>query len=160
MTKFTTAALGVLLALGIPGASAHAKPKVSTSTQYYTLTGKTVPELRAELKKKGPRGYWAYTEWYVRWSGSCALSVDIKYTLPKHKSPGALDPRTRASLDSMIAALTRHEQGHGAFAINAASEIEKTRCADGDAVLAKYLKAEKAYDKKTDHGKREGVVLK
>ena len=60
----------------------------------------------------------------------------------------------------MLDALTRHEYGHGAFAIRAAQDIEKDRCRNGKAILNKHIAAEKAYDANTKHGMRDGVVLK
>lgn len=157
-TKFIVAA-SVAATIAVSGLPATAKPKVTRKNVYYTLTETTIDGLRKELAHKGPKGYWGYTDWYVRWTGSCKLTVDITYTLPRHRDPGKLDPKTRASLMSMIDALTRHEHGHGAYGIQAATAIEQDGCRNGDAILRKYIAAEKAYDKKTNHGIREGVVL-
>ena len=70
-----------------------------------------------------------------------------------------MDPALRKRWNAMLAALKRHEENHGKNGILAAQEIEKTKCANGDAVIKKWNKADTAYDKRTKHGKTEGVVL-
>ena len=150
----------VFLCLLMTTPAVVAKPKVSTKTKTYIVDATTLAGLRKQLNQKGPHGHWAYTEWYVRWTGSCKLSVEITYTLPKHKNPGKLDPDVRKRWKAMVRALTKHEHNHGDHGIRAAREIEKAKCANGDAIIKKWNGQDKAYDLRTNHGKTEGVVLR
>ena len=153
-------AMVAIMTLPVMAESVDAKPKVTVSNKTFTVDATTIDGLLTQLHQKGPKGYWAYTDWYVKWTGSCETSVAITYTLPKHKNVDKLDPTVRKKWLGMIDALTKHEQKHGQNAINAAQEIEKTKCANGNAVIKKWNKADIDLDKRTDHGKKEGVVLK
>ena len=135
--------------------SAWADASVSEKIKYYSVSGKTVDAIKANMKKKGPKGYWAYTEWYVKWTGSCKVSVSVTYTMPKLKSGAPADVKSK--FDKMYKKLLKHEKNHGNNGISAAKEIAKKKCNGGDAILAKYNKKDIAYDKKTDHGYSEGV---
>jgi predicted secreted Zn-dependent protease len=159
-TDIIKLALAAVLTLPATAVTVDAKPKVAVTTKTFTVDATTVDGLLKQLKQKGPKGYWAYTDWYVKWTGSCQTSVDITYTLPKHKNADKLDPVVRKKWLAMVDALTKHEHKHGQNAINAAQEIEKTKCANGNAVIQKWNKADIDLDKRTDHGKKEGVVLK
>ncbi|MEO1139867.1 MAG: DUF922 domain-containing protein [Pseudomonadota bacterium] len=137
-----------------------AKPRVKVSEKQYSIDATTLEGIRKQMKQRGPKGHWAYTDWYVRWTGSCELSVEITYTMPRHKNESRLDPALRKKWKSMVAALKAHEKNHGKHGINAAREIEKNGCADGDAIIRKWANQDKVYDKKTRHGATEGVVFK
>ena len=142
------------------GASAGAaKPKVSVKNKTYTVDATSVQGLKQQMKQRGPNGYWAYTDWYVRWTGSCKLSVEITYTMPKHKNEDKMDAATRKRWKAMVSALKAHEEKHGAHGVQAAREIEQTRCANGDAVIKKWSKQDEVLDKRPRHGATEGVVL-
>lgn len=139
---------------------AEAKPKVTVVNKTYTVNATSAQDLIREMDARGPNGFWAYTDWYVKWTGSCDLSVSITYTMPKHKNEAKLDPELRKNWQSFVTALRKHEELHGAHGVQAAQEIEKTKCANGDAVIKKWAKQDKVLDKRTDHGKKDGVVLK
>jgi predicted secreted Zn-dependent protease len=134
---------------------AMAAPKVSESIKHYSIKGKTADEIKANMKKKGPKGHWGYTEWYVKWSGSCKVDVSVKYIMPKLTSKAPAD--VKKSFDKMYAKLLKHEKNHGQSGILAGKEIEAKKCKNGDAILKKYNKRDKADDKKTKHGFTEGV---
>jgi predicted secreted Zn-dependent protease/pimeloyl-ACP methyl ester carboxylesterase len=143
--------------------AAMAKPRVSVKTKYFSVTGTTANELRAQMVSKGPNpGEFssAYTKWYVRWTGSCRTSVTITYTYPKWEN------RTQASVslqkiwDRYVANLRTHEKGHGQHGINAAAEIERSRCkGNPKAIINKWAQEDRAYDIQTAHGKTQGVSL-
>jgi predicted secreted Zn-dependent protease len=156
--------IGVLalgLALGFGGLStAHAKPKVTETIKTYAVSATSVAGLVQEMNEKGPKGFWAFTEWYVRWTGDCKLSVTVDITLPKHKNPAKMPAEVRTKFDAMLAALTEHERQHGRHGIAAAQEIEAAGCAGGDAILKKYNAIDVKFDKTTDHGRKKGVVLR
>ncbi|MBZ0130356.1 MAG: DUF922 domain-containing Zn-dependent protease [Rhodobacteraceae bacterium] len=157
--SLTRLVIGATLAFSVGASAVFAKPKVQVIDKTFTVDATTVPGLIKQLEQKGPKGFWAYTDWYVSWTGSCATSVKITYTLPRHKNVNALDAAVRKKWLAMIKALEAHEHKHGQNAINAAEEIEKTKCANGNDVLKKWNKADVDLDKRTRHGKTEGVVL-
>lgn len=148
------------LAIGLGVSPAAAKPKVSVVNKTYAVSGTTAKELRDEMNRKGPDGFWAYTRWDIRWTGSCRVTVKVTYTLPKHRKPSAMPANVRKSWQSMRAALVAHEKLHGAHGVSAAKEIAAAGCKDGNAIIKKYNKADQALDRRTKHGKTQGVVLK
>jgi predicted secreted Zn-dependent protease len=77
--------------------------------------------------------------------------------MPKLTSKAPAD--VKKSFDQMYAELLKHEKNHGQSGILAGKEIEAKKCQNGDAILKKYNKRDKAYDKKTKHGFTEGVKL-
>jgi len=139
---------------------ADARPVVKTVWKYYPITGRTSRQLINQMRRKGPQGYWAFARWYVRWSGTCRTSVRITYTFPrwvdKNRAPASL----RKAWDRMIRNLKRHERGHGQHGINAAREIEKSRCRfDPKRITRKWAAQDKIYDRRTRHGITQGVRL-
>ncbi len=137
-----------------------AKPKISVKTKYYAITGDTSAELKRQMNRKGPRGNWARADWYVRWSGSCRLSLEIRYVYPKWKNKSQAPAALRKKWDRMMKALQKHEKQHGQHGINAAREIESSKCAsDPKEIVRKWANQDRKYDRRTNHGLKEGVVL-
>lgn len=158
---FNIGVLALGVALGFGGLStAHAKPKVTETIKTYTVSATSLEGLAQEMDQKGPKGYWAYTGWYVKWTGDCKLSVTVDITLPKHKNPAKMPADVREKFDTMLVALTEHERQHGRHGIAAAEEIERAGCAGGDAIIKKYNAIDIKFDKTTDHGRKQGVVLR
>jgi predicted secreted Zn-dependent protease len=149
-----------VLCLSVGATAADAKPKIKVVNKTYSVNATTAQDLIQQMDARGPKGFWAYTDWYVKWTGGCDLSVSITYTMPKHKNEAKLDPELRKSWQSFVTALRKHEELHGAHGIQAAQEIEKSKCADGDSVIRKWSEQDKVLDQRTDHGKKDGVVLK
>ena len=150
--------LFLVLALCISG-PASAKPTVKIKQTTYRIHGTTAKQILAQMKQHGPNGYWAYTDWYVRWTGSCRVSVEIDYKVPKHTNEAALPANLRARWKAMVAALVKHEHEHGQHGINAANEIAAAGCLNGDAIIKKWANEDTRLDKRTRHGKKEGVVF-
>lgn len=140
--------------------AAEAKPKVTVVERVYTVDATTAQGLREQMKQRGPDGFWAYTDWYVRWTGSCKTTVDIRYILPQHANEAALDPVLRQKWRAMLSALRAHEARHGEHGVKAAQEIEQARCRRGDAIIRKWNDQDSLLDSRTDHGLRDGVVLR
>ena len=136
---------------------ASAKPKVKENWSYYEVRGNSIGQLQSQLKSKGPKGFWAYTSWYVRWSGACAVSVEIRYTMPKLIKNDAMPASVLSIWNKMYAALEKHERNHGQHGINAAREIERNGCRNGKAIIRKWAEQDRIYDRKTQHGKTEGI---
>lgn len=142
------------------GAVDAAQPKTKVVEKFYTVTGKTGRELKAQMKRNGPKGYWAYTEWYVEWTADCKVSIAITYTMPKLANRAQVPQPVRDRWDKMVVALKKHEEGHGKNGKSAAAEIAAAKCAGTGNILKKWNRADVQYDAKTDHGFTEGVVLK
>lgn len=147
------------LALGLSIAPVFAAPKVSETTRTYGVSATSVRGLLNEMNARGPRGYWAYTSWNVRWSGSCAVEVKVTYTLPKHTNPRAMPADLQREWARMLKALTAHERLHGAHGIKAGREIDQARCRNPQAIIRKYNRADLRLDRETRHGRTQGVTL-
>ena len=147
------------VAFSIPS-TGIAKPKVKVATEYYEIEGTTRDALRTQMKEKGPNGYFGWTSWYVRWTGSCQVSVEVNYIMPKLKSSDEISDKLKESFDTFYAALLAHEERHGSHGISAAEEIEASRCKDGNAIIEKWVAEDVKFDKETFHGQTEGVILR
>ncbi|MCP5095503.1 MAG: DUF922 domain-containing Zn-dependent protease [Chloroflexi bacterium] len=112
------------------------------------------------MKRKGPKGYWAYAKWNIRWSGTCRVTLKINYTMPRWKNKNNAPKRLQKSWNKMIINLKRHEEGHGLHGINAANAIVKAKCNGSNRIITKWAKQDKVFDKKTGHGRKQGVVLR
>ncbi|MEM1274835.1 MAG: DUF922 domain-containing protein [Pseudomonadota bacterium] len=148
-----------LLILACSTISAFANPTVQTRWVNYAVTGTTVDTILQQMRDNGPNGSWAYTRWYVRWTASCEVALEINYTMPKHTRRGAMPANIRAEWDKMIAALMAHEEQHGAHGRNAARELVQKRCRNGNAIVQKWAEQDRIYDRVTDHGRTEGVTF-
>jgi len=139
---------------------ALAKPTISTEKIFYEITGSTSSELKAQMKKKGPRGFWARAEWYVRWTDRCKVSVELTYTYPQWTNRKSASKKLQESWDYMMAALREHEEVHGQHGINAAEEIEASKCKGNPRIITnKWAQRDRDFDRETRHGTLEGVVL-
>mgnify|MGYP001792138813 FL=1 len=155
-TRFVVVALLILVCSTI---SAFANPTVQTRWINYAVTGTTVDTILNQMRDNGPNGFWAYTRWYVRWTASCQVSLEINYTIPKHTRRGAMPAQTRIAWDRMIAALRAHEEQHGVHGMNAARELVQKRCRNGNAIVQKWAEQDRIFDRVTGHGRTEGVTF-
>jgi predicted secreted Zn-dependent protease len=129
----------------------------------------------------------ARTDWQVSWnyywretSRECKLtrintSLEVSYTLPQLTTLAQLEEPLKSRWNTYYEALLKHEQGHQNFGIQSAREIETTLNAlgsrkdcetlqkdansAGHRILKKYAALEKTYDKKTNHGMKNGAVF-
>jgi len=147
------------LVAGFVWTPALAAPQITETTKTYNVSETTARGLRSEMRNKGPKGFWGYTRWDIRWTPGCRVSARIVYTLPQHSNPEALPDRTRRAFDRMVANLAAHERLHGQNGINAAHEISRANCKGGAAIIRKYNRADKELDRRTNHGARDGVTL-
>ena len=60
----------------------------------------------------------------------------------------------------MFANLKKHEEGHGKYAVDAAKEIVKKKCKGAKRTISQMHRQNRAYDRRTDHGRKQGVILK
>ena len=133
------------------------------------------------------RRYWARTTWHVRWrftyrerGFSCVIetvsvSLKINYTYPRWKDESGADETSRKAWARMMSALERHERQHAQHGRDAALEIERgigalkaqRSCALlereanalGHRIVEQYVARDAEFDRRTDHGRNEGVHL-
>ena len=121
-------------------------------------------------------------KWNYRWIESKSLcrltqlnvSIKIEYLLPRLEDPERLDDTLRDRWDTYYQKLLEHEKQHKDYGVMAARELEQNllslkqmSCSrlenelarEADRVLDKYDRLEKEYDRKTNHGVNQGVVL-
>jgi predicted secreted Zn-dependent protease len=136
---------------------------------------------------KGGRRFHASTNWNVEWgyrwieSGwRCQFStpditLKVSMLLPKLSNISDYPNSIQQQWGQYYNALLDHEEQHVDFALRAASELEaelnelvgwhpcdrlEQRVAEqAENVLDKYLKQEQEFDRISDHGARDGVVL-
>lgn len=129
----------------------------------------------------------AYTDWQIRWSytpressgrhlvASARVEVVVTRTLPCWRAPAAADRSLVSTWNVLVAAITRHEQGHvdiavsGARSLHAAivgvsqsavrEDLERKVAAVAEVALATVRAADLDYDVATQHGARQGVCL-
>ncbi|KIN65776.1 hypothetical protein Z945_823 [Sulfitobacter noctilucae] len=152
-------AVALVLVSWFCGTAALAAPKVTEILKTYAVDATTASALKQQMRARGPKGFWAYTRWDIRWSSACEVRVKVSYTMPKHKNPDAMSPSLRREFDAMVASLMAHERQHGQHGINAAKEIDRANCNGGMKIIRKYNRMDKEYDRRTRHGFTEGVLL-
>ena len=142
--------------LWLSGGGAWAQNSVRWSTNYYSITGATLPELRQSIRQNRP---WkekfehdAMTDWRVNWQFSVAPSANgcrcssfgtqttIVVSMPRWIAPTNAPDTVRQIWTQYVAALGRHEAGHAAFAFAAAAEMHKRVKAAGDGADCDGLK--------------------
>lgn len=163
------------------------EPKIGVQTRYYPVHGTQLQELYDSMQRNGPGGrFLAQTEWNIMWNyrwlesaGQCRLNgtsveVEISMLMPQAQQARQFTPELKQSWDRFYDALLRHEHHHRDYGIMAARELEQSLsrqparpCSgfDNDLsrlardIIERYERLEKAYDRLTDHGINEGVVL-
>src|SRR6266481_410974 len=121
--------------------AAMAEDTMTVTTNYYTVEGTSVRELRAALDQsrslKGRSPSDARTAWDIRWSfqtisseTECRLrSVEIRttitITLPRWVPSSNAAPDLQQRWQNYLKALLKHEDGHRVLAQLAAAEVGK-----------------------------------
>jgi len=141
-------------------APAAAEITVREAVVYYDVDAVTLSDLRAQMKTRGPRGYWGYARWNVKADRDCDVTLRVTYTLPRHVAPDGMADLDRAKWEAMIAVLEQHERNHGAHGLAAAKEVKAANCVGTWRIIRKWAEQDRIYDRQTDHGRKEGVVLK
>lgn len=137
-------------------AASKAQGSVRWTTNFYSVTGTTIPELRQSIREKRPwkerSPHDATTEWRLNWqytvtptASGCRCSsfttqTAITITMPRWAAPTNAPETTRTIWREYITALGRHEVGHGAIAVAAAAELDKRVQALGEAAECDELK--------------------
>ena len=111
-----------------------------TTILYYDVHGRTFAELRADMRRLGPKidgsSYVGETRSPMRWSwrtesvggASCSIRevtvlVNAQITLPRWTVPPDTEPGLATEWKRFLAALETHESGHKDISAKAASEI-------------------------------------
>jgi predicted secreted Zn-dependent protease len=132
--------LVALLALLLP-VVAKAQNPVRWTTNYYAVTGATLPEIRRSMRQNRP---WkekfnldGMTEWKVTWQfgvmptpGGCRCSsfviqTSIAVTMPRWFMPTNTPDTVKQIWKKYALALAQHEAGHAAIALAAAADLRK-----------------------------------
>lgn len=120
---------------------AEAQHPIRWTTNYYTVTGATLPEIRQSMRQSRP---WkekfdldGMTEWRVTWqfnvtptAGGCRCSsfgtqTTITITLPRWIAPTNASDTIKQIWQKYATALGQHEGGHAAIALAAAADVRK-----------------------------------
>ncbi|MBK8283718.1 MAG: DUF922 domain-containing protein [Ahniella sp.] len=177
----------LLLVLTLAAGPLAAEVIENVDYEYYDVEHERGEPLRSTITAASPieDGFHGYTKWYVRWrfnwqydsDGTCwittvKVNLDATITLPELYTD---DHRAQARFDEYIEALQGHEEGHLANGRQAADEVESElgdmeaydSCGELEAaantlakqVVARGNRRDKAYDKRTGHGRTEGAYL-
>ena len=118
----------LLMLGGFVAADAGAQDSLQLRTNYYTVTGATVPEIRRSLDQGRPRSatgpHDGLTTWNITWQNSIrqrggvsrlsafTTRTTIDITLPRWQAPTNAAPEVAKAWQDYWAALQTHEQGH------------------------------------------------
>ena len=160
-----------------------------TTVLYYDVHGRTLAELRADMRRLGPKvadsSFVGETRSPMRWSwrtessnGTCSIrdvtvSVNAQITLPRWTPPADTEPGLAPEWNRFIAALETHEAGHKDISAKAGSEIVtrlrglsglcsqlNTRANDvARTIVDKASDDQKRYDATTRHGLTQGTAF-
>ena len=159
-------------------------------TNYYAVTGATVQEIRSDIARKRPwkQEVDGFTAWKIDWfystlatDSECRLQsfevkTDVTITVPRWTPPADVDPDTKRSWTNYFTGLLAHEDGHKRIALAAAKEVRNrlqrlNSAASCDVLEARvkheatqaveeFKRREKTYDERTEHGRKEGAILR
>jgi len=131
--------------------------------------------------------YAGKTRWDIQWKFSpqqqgttcsmkgVAMAIGIAQTMPRWRGENKGAAGLKALWSKFLDALQRHEDGHKEHGLKAGREIEAavlavkpaSNCEDlesaantaAQAIVSKYQALDEEYDRKTDHGRNQGVNL-
>jgi len=138
---------------------AVAAPNITETIKYYTVSGNSFAAIRRDMARRGPKGYWGLTSWWITWSARCEIDLDITITMPRLTASSRLSAYEKRVWRGMVDALYRHEQLHAQHGRQAAAEIHRTRCQNPKRVVEKWAERDRVLDRSTRHGATQGVTL-
>jgi len=174
----------VLLVLFLSAGTLSAADSIIIRTNYYAVAGEDLRAVRESIARKRPwkEEQDGFTRWTVTWSfttrdsrNGCSVdtiktTTDITITLPRWNASATVDESMQASWKRYLTSLATHEDGHKRIALAAANEVRKrisqtkpaAECAaleqtinrEAKKVVDQFVEREKAYDERTDHGRK------
>lgn len=119
---------------------ANSNPSVDIQEHYYSVSGKTVEEIRRSLNKNSPiivngKHFDAFTHWnvswkfqFTAWQNNCTITkvtstVKINHTMPRLTTP--LTSKLHSKWQKYYHALLEHEKGHRNIGMQAAIEVQR-----------------------------------
>ena len=131
---------GALLTL-LPAAPAQAQSKLVWRTNYYSITGASLRDIRRSMDQsrpwKEPANLSGLTEWRIDWrfeltpvEGGCRCSsftttTTITNTLPRWTPPAGTPEELKSAWNRFFKALGEHEEGHSRLALAAVADLHK-----------------------------------
>jgi predicted secreted Zn-dependent protease len=147
-------------AAGVSGAADPARVKGGVEEiRYYDISSLKLHNIRRELARKGPRGYWAYAQWWVSWTAQCEVTLTLTIDMPRHTRLDDMSPDLRREWQRMADALLDHERMHLDHGRQAAAEIAADKCRTPYAIIDRWAAEDVAVDRRTNHGRTDGVYL-
>lgn len=155
-----------------------------TEVSSYSVSGETFAEVLSRLKEEGPKDQYgiaryAVTKWSLRWGvnreeNKPEVSKSIKVVLPDWRDKATASKEMQKEWNRFYQAIVSHEQQHAHRASQTARTIEseiqrlldskpKVSLEEINRVANKFIRENQEwdleFDKKTRHGREEGVVL-
>lgn len=134
--------------------------KKDIEIDYFLISGGSINEIRKSLKRKGPNSYWALTSWRISWDDSCNILLKAKMQLPRLHNSIGMPSSERSIVEKMLLALRLHEERHLDYGILAAEEIRRHECENASGILEYWIEKNNEFDRNTNNGRTDGVVLK
>jgi predicted secreted Zn-dependent protease len=152
--------IGLALLLGLLPRVSHAdEVAVDRKVDHFLVSGSSLGEIEDQLDQKGPGNSWGRTEWYVSWSDTCEVGIEIKTTLPRLMFENRLPEADRVIVQQAFLALANHEENHARMGLLAAEDVKRHGCADASETVSYWMAKNDDYDRETQHGLSEGVDL-
>ncbi len=187
LAKFTRLALMLAMLPSLLMTTGHASELLdypNVQVTYYTVSGKTTSAIRSSINHFRPvdpddgKRYDGLTLWRIEWqwngaaNGGCDLAnatvrAIITVSLPKLDDKVPAQKAALNKWNAYITALKGHEANHARFALNGVAQVKraiaKSSCDTANAaakLILEDIRSESAdYDRKTDHGAKEGAVF-
>ena len=188
MFSFKLSALPLAVSLAMTMAARADVTVLEDKIIWYDVNGTTLPELRKSMNANTPvKGFDAEAKWWVDWryrwnqqGQTCTLSnvnvtLRVETSFPRLASEDGVPADTLQKWWAYSALLMAHERTHARHGAQAAEdiyrmlstftikgscdEIEDKANEAATKLIHKANRADEDYDKRTDHGAAEGVVL-
>ncbi|WP_164726759.1 DUF922 domain-containing protein [Shimia sediminis] len=156
---FLGLAAGLILWLAWQFALVVPKQEIATRLQvsHYDVDGRTLQEIRDQLRARGPAGFAARTDWQITTGLTCRVTLETQIRLPRHTDVASLARALKGRWLSFERSLRLHEHTHQFHGLSAARDIAKHRCFGTGRIIADWAQQDRLLDESTGHGWSEGV---
>ncbi|MCG7493907.1 DUF922 domain-containing protein [Thalassobius sp. Cn5-15] len=128
--------------------------------RYYDVSSLKLHNIRRELTRKGPRGYWAYAQWWVSWTAQCEVTLTLTIDMPRHTRLDDMPADLRREWLRMTDALLKHERMHLDHGRQAAAAVAADKCQTPYEIIDHWAAEDVELDRRTNHGRADGVYLR